>query len=111
MSKIESAPAQIDFFLVCEEIRIKTMQLLKDFFSDKETRTRSPKDLGFIIVLVCVFFYCFKYSTATKWIAILVYKTTGRASILEVFFVFIIEDFGLDDGGFRFVLEFFDNRL
>ena len=94
---IESAPAEIDFFLVCEESLIKAEVLFVSVATDKKASARCPENITFIIVLAIVALYGFKDTPTAKRVAVFIDKPTTGACIFKIVFIFEIENFRLDD--------------
>src|SRR5690606_3417540 len=87
---ILNPPAQIDFFLMCKKIFVKTSESVKSFFSDKQTSSRSPKYFAYFVVLIFVFFDSRKNSSSAKRKSIFVDKTSRSTCIFKVFLVFVV---------------------
>ncbi len=93
-----------------KEVFIKTIQFFKNPTSNKETCTRSPENVGSVVILTFIFFDGFENSTSTVRITIFINETACSSSVFEMVFFMIVQQFRLDNSCFWFRLKGLNNR-
>src|SRR5690606_10784945 len=88
-------PTQINLFLMCKIILIKSVQGTKHITFDKHTGTCGPKNLYGVIVLPLVLFYGLKDSSPAKGVSQHIDKPASGTGILKVIPLFQVQYFGL----------------
>ena len=88
-------PAEIDLFLVSEEIFVEPPGLVKDGCADEKAGAAGPEYRPGLIILPPVLFAVFKYPAPGKRIAITVDPSARGAGILKPVFLRLRKDLGL----------------
>src|SRR5688572_26508268 len=95
VSQTLHSPAQVNFFHVGEEVRIKSPAGMKSRAAHKEAGSAGPENFMDVIVLTRVLFYCSKNSSPAERIAVPVNVSAGGSRIFKGIFVSKGENLGL----------------